>query len=481
MKTIVFNLFNGFNIRYLVESGIINDLKNKNLKIILVSYNFEGIKELFKDEKNIIFYKLDKETDKNYRKSFLDRNLNTIKYYTYGGNYNSPKIHLKLFINDYLEKKTTFKVFYIVLLKFIILSLNKFSYLRNIFSKLIETRYPYYYNNLYNKYDIDLVVCTSLGTFANDDFLLRSAKKNKIRTASLMLSWDNSTTRGYPGCKSDYVIAWTELMKNELVELSDISSKKVFIAGSAQFDHYFNDLNVTKENFIDKFKLNKEKKILFFATRGPNTYASNGDIIQKICEAINKEEIKKAQLIVRVHPLHYNSEKIDYYKSLFKQYEDLQIKYKDILHINYPSFKSKENNFFFNKENTIDLHSFIYFSDVIINVFSTVMIEGAIFNKPLINVCYQKNSVFYNDNLKSRYDIKIDFQQDHNQRLLKTGGIYNCLNDEELIKNINHSINFPNELSKMREQIVINEVGPNKGNASKNISKLIYEFANKQN
>ena len=31
MKTIVFNLFNGFNIRYLVESGIIENIKKEIL------------------------------------------------------------------------------------------------------------------------------------------------------------------------------------------------------------------------------------------------------------------------------------------------------------------------------------------------------------------------------------------------------------------------------------------------------------------
>ena len=38
-------------------------------------------------------------------------------------------------------------------------------------------------------YKIDLVVCTSLGTFSNDDFLMRAAKNENIKTLSLMLSW----------------------------------------------------------------------------------------------------------------------------------------------------------------------------------------------------------------------------------------------------------------------------------------------------
>ena len=156
--------------------------------------------------------------------------------------------------------------------------------------------YPKYYDEIFQKYNVDLVVCTSLGTFANDEYLLRAAKKNRIKTTSLMLSWDNSTTRGYPGCKSGKVIAWTENMMKELIALSDIKKNTIYIGGSAQFDHYFKDLKITKNDFLRKFNLDEDKKILFFATRGPNTYASNVDIIRVLCESIDKNEIPNSQL-----------------------------------------------------------------------------------------------------------------------------------------------------------------------------------------
>ena len=103
MKTLVFNLFNGFNVRYLIETGIIDQLKKKN-RIILTSYSFNGIKEHFKNDKNIIYYKLDEKKDLNFRKNFIDRNLNRIRYYTEGGKFITPKLHINMFINDYLSR-----------------------------------------------------------------------------------------------------------------------------------------------------------------------------------------------------------------------------------------------------------------------------------------------------------------------------------------------------------------------------------------
>ena len=158
--------------------------------------------------------------------------------------------------------------------------------------------------------------------------------------------------------------------------------------------------------------------------RQETKYIYKPEVIKVICEA-KKYLIKNSQLIVRIHPLHYNQSKIKNYTQIFKLYNQLQLDYKDILKINYPVFKDNINTNFFDKENTSDLH--FQMRDVIINVFSTINIEGAIFDKPLINICYQTNTDFYDKNIKSRYDINIDFQQDHNQRILKSGAILNFL------------------------------------------------------
>ena len=146
MKTIVFNLFNGFNARYLIETGIIDQLK-KN-KIILTSYTFDGIEDYLENNEDIIHYKLNKIEDFKFKKSFVEKNLNRIRYYIYGGNFKTPKLHFNLFAKDYLTKFSFKNFFYILILKFIILILNFIKPLRILYSNLIESCYPKYYKNL---------------------------------------------------------------------------------------------------------------------------------------------------------------------------------------------------------------------------------------------------------------------------------------------------------------------------------------------
>ena len=42
---------------------------------------------------------------------------------------------------------------------------------------------------------------------------------------------------------------WTETMKKEIEQLSDIDANTVCVTGSAQFDHYFHNLIITKDHF----------------------------------------------------------------------------------------------------------------------------------------------------------------------------------------------------------------------------------------
>lgn len=477
MKTVLFNLFNGFNIRYLLSSGIIPELQKKNVKIFISSYNNEEVKKNFKNLNNIFFVQLDKKLDERYKSkkfiSFLDR----IRYYIHGGKFKTPNLHFDIYKSDYLKSATIFKYFKFFILKNCIKILNKSKILRKCFLYFFENFYPNYYDEVF-KNKIDLVICTSQGTFQNDDFVLRAAKKNKSKTLAIILSWDNSTTRGYPGCTTDCTIAWTNIMKKELVELSDLNKEKIKVFGSAQFDNYFKKTKISKKNFLKNYKIKKNKKIIFFATRGPNTYAFNPEIIELICRNIKNENLPNSILIVRIHPLHYALKKKKQYNLLFKKYKFLEKKYIDILRINYPNLISKNFDFSLNKNDIDQLHSLIKYSNLTVNIFSTINLEACIFDKPAINVCFQYKTKKKTKSFKARYDINIDLRQDHNQRILSTGGIVNCLTDKSLIKNIQYYLKNPKYNSKNRLAIYNHEIGPNKGKVYKKISNFINNFTN---
>ena len=72
---------------------------------------------------------------------------------------------------------------------------------------------------------------SSLGVFSCDEYILRISRKLNIKSCSCILSWDNSTTRGYPGALPDMIYSWTDIMKEELINFSDCNRNIITTAG----------------------------------------------------------------------------------------------------------------------------------------------------------------------------------------------------------------------------------------------------------
>lgn len=312
-----------------------------------------------------------------------------------------------------------------------------------------------------------------MGTFDYDQFLLREAYRYKIKTVAVILSWDNTSTRGMPGHIPDHVVAWTENMKKELIELNDVPAKNIFVGGVAHYDYYYSsDAFMEKDILFERMGLDKKKKLLFFVTKSPNGYAYNMDISRIILNTIHQKKLDfPAQLLVRVHPLHYRMNNGKFrFQNFLDQLRYLKKEYPELI-LNEPDIRSQNLNYSMPQEEIRLLCSILKHSDVVINMFSTINIEASIFDRPIVNVCFEGDS--YKGPKKARYNIFIDEAQTHNQRILKTKGVELAYNTEQLIDAISEYLSNPEKDKQGRLQIRTHEAGPNPGRAGKTIAKYI--------
>ena len=411
MKKILINITNGFSLRYICHSEILNEL-SKEYKIILLSKNADSTKKNIKNE-NIDYEQINEDEFNKFKFSNKLYNFcELLRYFIHGGKYSTPKNNFE----EIFKKQNFFRKFFFI---FLIKIFNNFRILRKFTIKITENFYPANLDHLLERLSPDLVITTSLGTFSFDEFIMRAAKKKRIKTCAIILSWDNTTTRGYSSFHPDKVIAWTDIMKNELIEFHDVNEKKIYIGGVAHFDDYYNKKPISKLKFFDSLNLDADKSLITFFTKGPSTFQFNPNITKIICEAIQNSKIENSQLITRIHPLFY---KIKNGKSLFEPalsiFKDLDKKY-NFLKINNPKIISYDENFDIGRVEQEMLINLIYHSDIIVNIFSTINIEACIFNKPIINVNFDnlEKMYFYDHKKDWRQNLhKLDRDLDHNQR-----------------------------------------------------------------
>ncbi len=479
-KCIFIYINQGFSVRYLLRSKTLNTLVSNSTQVIILSHN--GDEEVFKNSFESDMITVKKFKNEDYRKYLKESNIQnkliTFRSYILNGKYNTRTVDdfQKIFFNQhnwtikygirgwligYLWKTTNW-----------LLKRNKF--LRRLLITFETWLFsPSFHKTLFEKYSPDLVIVTALCGFEYNELFAREAKKYGIPVCCIVLSWDNTSGMGMPGYQPDSVIAWTANMKNELIELNDINPNKIFIGGVAHFDPYFRkNVLLSRKELCEKLILNSNKKIIFYATKSPKRFPWGPELLADLAKAINMGHIHDhPQILVRIHPLHYRTKNGRLmFQNILDEYDSVASEYSSVV-LNIPETVSKKIDFDLSDSETILVSSLLEHSDVMLNMFSTMVIEAAIFDLPTVNVCIRERcKVEFG---KSQQDIMVDYSQTHNQRVIQTGGVKTVFTMEDLYSAVNDYLENPASDSSARKRIVENEAGPYRGNAGEMIGKHI--------
>ena len=152
--------------------------------------------------------------------------------------------------------------------------------------------------------DPSLVVTTTPGLFPADALLLREARRRGIRTAVVILGWDNPTAKGYRGAEADLVIAWSERMAAQLVRHHDIPAERIAVGGVPHFDRYLQPERLPDRTAaLDALGLDPSLRTIVFTTPSPDLWTSNAVVAETLAAAAGDGRLGvPAQLVIRPHP-----------------------------------------------------------------------------------------------------------------------------------------------------------------------------------
>lgn len=290
----------------------------------------------------------------------------------------------------------------------------------------------------FDKYKPDLVFSTSI-TSTLDISFMKEAKRKKIPTVSMPKSWDIMPT-GYFRFVPDYFLVPNKLSKQAAINLQDMPEDIIHIIGIPQFDqHVRKDIIKSREEHFKSKGLDPESPLIFFGSEG---VWSNFDheIAEKIYEwIINNELIKPCQLLARAH---FSNADKDIFKNL---------KGKDRVAVD----KYRITNFLSDKwdpteEENIDFINSLYHCDIMINAASTLSLDAACFDKPIINIGF---GCRYKGGSKDGEDITtpILYTSEHYKWLEETGAAKKVDSLDKLKEQINKYLLNPKLESKERE------------------------------
>lgn len=297
--------------------------------------------------------------------------------------------------------------------------------------------------------------------------LNEAAKDLGITTSSFIFSWDNLPSKGRMAAPFDSFLVWSELMKKELEYFyPDTKNKLIKVVGTPQFEPYvMKEYQVSQKDFLGKFKIKSNLKTICYSCGDVSTSKSDSFYIETIAEAILEKKIPMVNLIVRTSPAEDGS-----------RFKEIKERFPFIIW-NFPKWKNTRQNHpepwsqrvpF--KEDIKDLRSLLAYSDLNINMCSTMSLDFMIFDKPVINPVFgnEKNGL-YNDQKYLKYS--------HYERVVQSGAVAIVKNKRELIESVNFSLDNPQaRLAEQRELLKL-QIGKPLENTSIRIAQTLKELS----
>lgn len=343
----------------------------------------------------------------------------------------SKKQYLKYNIKKH--KQRNFIAYYLGLIVFYPLSkLKFFKVIYRNFVKKAKILNEAQYLALFDKYQPDLVFSTTIITNTDVAFLL-IAQKLGIPNISMPRSWDNIDKFIFK-IEPDIFLVQNEEMKKSAINTQVIDPDKIVVIGFPQFDIYQDkECIMSRQEYCVKKNFDPNLPILFLGSEGPWS-KGDGKIFKDIITS-RGENIPECNILVRPH---WGSLK-DY------DYSDL----KDFPNV-YIDDDFRMTDFFSDSwdqtpEDMVDFANSIYHCDIMIAFSSTLALDSACLDKPIITIGY---GVLYKNNI----DVTLEmYKTSHFSRVVETGGISIVKDRSEVFDSINSYLKDPSINAAGRE------------------------------
>jgi hypothetical protein len=451
-KKILITIADGFHYRYLIDTSIVNGIaKDFDLNIVTIPSLEVELINYAKDNcliYNVHLYEVKPNIFINILRSLYKKLL--IK--------SSDKIAETINIkNENIKLKS--KSIIDLILSLICIS-DKLTHLLLKFLKL--SFFDKRVEAIFRNEKINFFISSTPGQKEFDLPFLFFATHNNIKSLSPVYSWDNLTAKGPFFFNPDYLIVWNDIMKQEGIYYHGYSQDTIFACGVPVFDPYYSIIRGEDESIEFKKSLGfKTSQPLITLTTIPEVYFGDSHI--KLAELILNERNKSLpnfSLLIRPHPM----DETDY--TNLNGYLDVVVDYygtkpdKSLV-------KWKPTN-----NNMIHLGKTMKYSSVVLNIASTITIDAACFDTPIINIGFdiKPNKIQYIGSI-SRY-----YEYTHYKHIVESKACFIAGSFQMLIEQLNLYLSDPTIHQTERREMINKQLMDFDGNSSKRIISKIIEL-----
>jgi hypothetical protein len=295
-----------------------------------------------------------------------------------------------------------------------------------------------------------------------------AAREMGIPTATFIFSWDNLTSKGRIVFPFDHYLLWSQLMREELARFyPEISPERTHIVGTPQFDVYADPrLLWSREEFCRRIGADPSRKIIGYSGGDEDSSKLDQFHVRALLEAIRSGAIAgNPQVVMRPAPI----DKGVRFESVRRDFPELIYKQPDWLF-----GRNELCSYLMPRASDVQmLANFTRHSDVNVNFASTMTLDFAIHDRPVVNVLFDGPG-------ESPYGIPAwDFVRkfEHYEAVVRLGAAKLAHSREEMAAYVDAYLKDPSLDREKRKKLVDLQVGIPVGHSSRKIIDTLGEIA----
>ena len=299
--------------------------------------------------------------------------------------------------------------------------------------------------SLFDRVQPAMLVVSNPGLIFSEVPLLRTAVRRGVRAVAVDASWDNFTNKLLPVRKVDRLIVWNDLMKQQAIELHGYQPDDIRVAGTPQWDLYFRDgPATTRDTFFRRIGADPSKKLVTLTTTPHELYPHHDHVLRVLVRGLHQGQWPApAQVLVRLHPRDDRS-----YYAGFERIPGVIIEKPFRETVRAGDGMAVD----FTSESQQHLADTMRHSDVIVNVASTIAIEAAIFDTPVVNVSFDGEEPCEFERSARRY-----YRFTHYVNITRHGAVRVAETPDELIAHVGRYLQDPALDRDGRRKVVLEQ------------------------
>jgi CDP-Glycerol:Poly(glycerophosphate) glycerophosphotransferase len=296
---------------------------------------------------------------------------------------------------------------------------------------------------------VDLILLGSPGFMEQDALLLHAGVRRGIPVAAAIMSWDNLSSKGLINPHPDRLLVWSDYMKGEAVELQGFSAERVVETGAPLYDIFANAgrFGTRREN-LEGLGLDPERRLIFYGTNHAAFFPDEIEVVKRVAQWVEEDSLgQSCQLVIRLHPQAITGP----YKLQTDPYLSLASKR---VKVEFPPVRNSSLPWELPKSDIEHLVRLLRDADVVINTASTISIDAAVLDRPVVCIAYDPaGDLPYEKSVRRYYDFT------HMANVVRAGAAQLATSPEGLREKLVNYLEKPDLDRPGRQRIVKQQFG----------------------